>query len=57
MLAYLDEAGLAEHRQGGVPEDMQGRSMLPLLQGKMPEDWREFFDYHYYEYPVWHSTP
>lgn len=32
-----------------VPGDMQGRSLVPLLQGKTPEDWRANFYYHYYE--------
>ncbi len=39
-----------------VPSDMQGRSLVPLLQGKRPNDWRESFYYHYYEYPGAHSV-
>jgi arylsulfatase A-like enzyme len=45
---FLDIAG------ADVPDDMQGRSMLPILKGETPEDWREYFYYHYYEYPGWH---
>ena len=45
---FLEAAG-AE-----VPSDMQGRSLVPLLNGKTPEDWRKSFYYHYYEYPSWH---
>jgi arylsulfatase A-like enzyme len=40
---FLDIAGAK------VPQDMQGRSLVPLLQGRRPEDWRESFYYHYYE--------
>ena len=39
-----------------VPPDMQGRSLLPLLQGRTPADWRTSFYYHYYEYPGAHSV-
>lgn len=42
-----------------VPEDIQGRSLVPVLtsrKGKVPEDWREAVYYHYYEYPSWHSV-
>ena len=32
-----------------VPKDMQGRSLVPLLHGKRPADWRrEFFYEHHY---------
>ncbi len=39
----LDAAGVS------VPAEMQGRSMLPILQGKTPADWRRYVYYHYYE--------
>ena len=39
-----------------VPADIQGRSLLPLLQGKKPKDWRKSLYYHYYEYPAEHSV-
>ena len=41
-----------------IPEDMQGRSLRPILDnaGKTPEDWREAVYYHYYEYPAEHSV-
>ena len=32
-----------------APADMQGRSLLPLLRGESPADWRRSFYYHYYE--------
>ncbi|MBK1878948.1 sulfatase family protein [Pelagicoccus mobilis] len=47
---FLDIAG-AE-----IPADMQGRSVVPLLKGKTPKDWRESLYYHYYEYPGAHSV-
>ncbi|MEF8846015.1 MAG: sulfatase [Bacteroidales bacterium] len=45
----LDIAGVE------IPEDMQGRSMVPLLKGKDTE-WRDKLYYHYYEYPGAHSV-
>jgi arylsulfatase A-like enzyme len=39
-----------------LPDDMQGRSLLPLLRGQSPADWRSAFYYHYYEYPVPHRV-
>ncbi len=47
---FLDAAGVA------VPDDMQGRSLVPLLQGRTPDDWRKSFYYHYYEFPAVHSV-
>jgi arylsulfatase A-like enzyme len=47
---FLDAAGLS------IPSDMQGRSLLPLLQGQTPADWRTSFYYHYYEYPGPHNV-
>lgn len=40
---FLEAAGAM------VPPDMQGRSLLPLLRGQTPADWRKSFYYHYYE--------
>jgi arylsulfatase A-like enzyme len=39
-----------------IPGDMQGESIVPLLKGKTPTDWREHLYYHYYEYPGAHSV-
>ena len=39
-----------------IPSDMQGRSLVPLLRGQTPEDWRESLYYHYYEFPGPHSV-
>jgi len=32
-----------------IPADMQGKSMLPIWEGKTPDDWRKYVYYHYYE--------
>jgi arylsulfatase A-like enzyme len=47
---FLEAAGVP------VPADVQGRSLLPILGGKTPADWRKSFYYHYYEYPGPHSV-
>jgi len=47
---FLDLAGVE------VPDDMQGRSLVPILQGQTPADWRKSFYYQYYEYPAVHSV-
>jgi len=47
---FLDLAGLP------VPDTMQGRSLLPLLQGKTPADWRTSVYYRYYHDPGHHNT-
>jgi arylsulfatase A-like enzyme len=39
-----------------IPSDVQGRSMLPILQGKTPDDWRKSFYYEYFEYPAPHRV-
>ncbi|MEM9835041.1 MAG: sulfatase [Bacteroidota bacterium] len=47
----LEMAGLASS------DDMQGQSIVPLLQGNTPPDWRDHAYFHYYEYPHgWHSV-
>ncbi len=42
----------------GVPADpeMQGASLLPLLKGQKPKDWRTSFYYEYFEYPAPHRV-
>ena len=47
---FLDAAGI------NIPAGMQGRSLLPLLKGQEPADWRTSFYYHYYEYPGPHNV-
>ncbi len=38
------------------PDDLQGRSLVPLLRGKRPGDWRTSFYYRYYHDPGDHDT-
>ena len=47
---FLDAAGLA------VPAEMQGRSLLPVLRGQAPADWRTSMYYRYYHDPGDHNT-
>lgn len=46
----LDLAGIA------TPADMHGESLLPLLRGEKPANWRKSLYYHYYEYPAEHAV-
>ncbi|MBN1590080.1 MAG: DUF4976 domain-containing protein, partial [Pirellulales bacterium] len=39
-----------------IPKDMQGCSLLPLLEGHAPADWRRSMYYRYYEMPGPHSV-
>jgi arylsulfatase A-like enzyme len=39
-----------------VPTEMQGHSLVPLLKGETPKDWRKSFYYQYYEYPQPHHV-
>jgi len=38
-----------------IPKEMQGRSLLPIFKGNVPEDWRKSMYFHYYEFgpPHW----
>jgi arylsulfatase A-like enzyme len=47
---FLDLAGLP------VPAAMQGRSLVPLLRGDSPADWRTSIYYRYYHDPGHHNT-
>jgi arylsulfatase A-like enzyme len=47
---FLDLAGLP------IPESMQGRSLVPLLHGETPADWRTTIYYRYYHDPGHHNT-
>ena len=40
-----------------VPDDMQGKSLVPLLRGEEVSDWRKSIYYHFYEYPSVHMCP
>ena len=39
-----------------VPDDMQGKSFLPILKGETPADWRTSMYYRYYHYPADHAV-
>ena len=39
-----------------APEDMQGESIVPLMKGETPADWRKSLYYHYYAYPSTHDV-
>ncbi len=47
---FLDIAGQP------VPADMQGRSLVPLIRGERPGDWRSSWYYRYYHDPGDHNT-
>ena len=46
----LDAAGAP------IPAEMQGRSLLPVLRGRTPADWRTSMYYRYYHDPGDHNT-
>jgi arylsulfatase A-like enzyme len=47
---FLDAAGVR------VPAEMQGRSLVPVLGGRTPRDWRTAMYYRYYHDPGDHNT-
>lgn len=47
---FLEIAGVE------IPADIQGVSLLPLLKGDKPENWRDALYYHYHEYPAEHAV-
>jgi arylsulfatase A-like enzyme len=47
---FLEAAGVAP------PRSMQGRSLLPILRGGAPGDWRTAMYYRYYHDPGHHNT-
>jgi len=47
---FLDIAGVE------VPTNMQGASLVPVLKGTTPDNWRKLFYYHYYEFPGAHAV-
>jgi arylsulfatase A-like enzyme len=48
---FLEAAGVP------IPAEMQGRSLVPLLRGETPADWRDAIYYHYFAFPDWHWVP
>ncbi|MEE2885864.1 MAG: sulfatase [Planctomycetota bacterium] len=47
---FLEMAGVAS------PDGMQGRSLVDLLRGAAPDDWRSSIYYHYYGFPAVHQV-
>lgn len=47
---FLELAGLK------APAEVQGRSLLPVLEGHTPQDWRKSMYYRYYHYPGDHQV-
>ena len=47
---FLDIAGVKK------PATMQGESIVPLLRGSTPKNWRDAIYYQYFEYPGWHAV-
>ncbi|GHV22938.1 sulfatase [Bacteroidia bacterium] len=47
---YLALAGIDK------PASMEGTSLLSLLSGETPTEWREYLYYHYYDYPAIHRV-
>ena len=46
----LDVAGIAK------PDYMVGNSLVPLLKGRIPNEWRSDIYYHYYDFPAQHQV-
>jgi len=47
---FLELAGVE------VPGDIHGVSLVPLMKGEHPDDWRRSLYYHFYEYPGEHMV-
>ena len=47
---FLEAAGTE------IPEDIQGQSLIPILKGTVPDDWRTAHYYHYFMYPGTHNV-
>ena len=47
---FLELAGVE------IPSDIQGMSLMPLLNNENPKDWRNSLYYHFYEYPAEHAV-
>jgi len=39
-----------------IPDDIHGVSLVPLLKGEHPDNWRTALYYHFYEYPAEHMV-
>ncbi|MEM9493402.1 MAG: sulfatase, partial [Myxococcota bacterium] len=58
MVQNLDYAETFLEMAGAeIPTAMQGASLVPLLKGQVPANWRRSIYYHYYEFPSVHMIP
>ena len=48
---FLEIAGI------NIPEDIQGKSLVPIFKGETPKDWRQDIYYAYYMNPGTHNVP
>ncbi|MEM1135444.1 MAG: sulfatase [Bacteroidota bacterium] len=39
-----------------IPEEFSGESIVPLLKGETPDNWKKEVYYHYFAYPDWHMV-
>ncbi|MEI6245304.1 MAG: sulfatase/phosphatase domain-containing protein, partial [Acidobacteriota bacterium] len=57
MVQNIDYAPtLVEIAGAAAPSDRHGRSLVPVLGGQTPKDWRTSVYYHYYEFPADHRV-
>ncbi|MEX2217021.1 MAG: sulfatase/phosphatase domain-containing protein [Phycisphaeraceae bacterium] len=57
MVSNVDFAATMLEMAGAEnPGDLHGKSLVPILKGNTPADWRKTFYYHYYEFPGAHSV-
>ncbi|MBP8273666.1 MAG: DUF4976 domain-containing protein, partial [Acidobacteria bacterium] len=47
---------LVEIAGATAPSDRHGKSIVPILRGNTPRDWRTSIYYHYYEFPADHRV-
>lgn len=46
-----------DYAKAEIPKDMQGKSLKPLLEGKVKDDdFRDAIYYHYYDFPAFHMV-
>jgi arylsulfatase A-like enzyme len=58
LVLTLDVAPtMADLAGARIPAEMQGKSLLPLLLGKAPADWRRALYFHYFDHPVYEAVP
>jgi arylsulfatase A-like enzyme len=57
LVQNIDYAGTFLEMAGAPrPDDLHGVSLVPLLKGASPPEWRAAIYYHYYEYPSVHMV-